>query len=1005
MSRNSADRGRSEGRGKGRGQPVPFHHQDGGSGFRDDCGALRREDRGGGRGDHRLPQSGRGRGRGVPTRPEIEKQTELDRDVEQIENKSVAELKSKQPSETNLSRPGYGVAGKKVLLWANYFNLYSKNEVKLYRYSVTIMPDERGKVPAGKRAKMIIKLLLEEHFLSHEYNIATDFRSNLISRDELNLQNDRYIVTYRAKEEDVPAPNATQYHIRIQPTGSLALFELFNYLTSTQASLMFGFQDEIIQVLNIVFGHHPKAEPSVTTIAGNRHFSMNASARDIMDLGGGLRVIRGFFMSVRAATARVLVNVQVKNMAFYNGGPLDQVMNAFTSACPNKAALLTFVKDLSVNVIHDVRENDRGHRISKIYKVQGFATKDDGRNLENRPRVSRLGVGAKEVQFFLESSASASTSKLAPTAGRGGKKGKNGVRAGPAQPSTGRYISVFDFFKEAYNITIKDSNLPVVNVASKDNPYYLPAEVCEVIPGQPAKPSDLLKQQITRFAVREPFHNIQSIVTSGGRLLGFEPTNATLNTFDVNVPPRLITVPGRVLSVPTIKYSGAGLKRPRFGSWDIRSVKLATGGNLPSWTFLRISQQGARSPWETDQVFIAKLEELQNKLRELGISAQNYIPGTNITLNAQQIESRIDHCIHKIAVDPKRPKLVLVIIPEGQTSVYNHIKYTCDVKEGILSICVLDSRFSKANSQHLANIGLKFNLKLGGTNHSIEPEKLGFIAQTKTMVVGIDVTHPSPGFSSAAPSVAGIVASIDASLGQWPADIRVQPARQEMVTDLESMFKSRFLFWRERNKNIPENVLVYRDGVSESQYGIVLDKELPALRAACQAVYFAQDIKYGKPRITIIIVGKRHNTRFYSTEEEDADRGGNPMNGTVVDRGITKARNWDFFLQAHTAVQGTARPAHYYLPAQFSTAADALEDLTHNMCYLFGRATKAVSVCLPAYYADLVCTRARCYLKDLFDSPLSASPDTTSAGTVASRALDASAVTIHPNIRDAMFYI
>ena len=47
--------------------------------------------------------------------------------------------------------------------------------------------------------------------------------------------------------------------------------------------------------------------------------------------------------------------------------------------------------------------------------------------------------------------------------------------------------------------------------------------------------------------------------------------------------------------------------------------------------------------------------------------------------------------------------------------------------------------------------------------------------------------------------------------------------------------------------------------------------------------------------------------------------------------------------------------------------ADVLEDLTHNMCCLFGRATKAVSVCRPAYYADLVCERARRYLSGVFE--------------------------------------
>ena len=75
---------------------------------------------------------------------------------------------------------------------------------------------------------------------------------------------------YRLEEEDVPAPNATQHHCRVQLTGSLTLSELVNHLTSTQAGLMFGSKEEIIQALNIVLGHHPKADPLVATIAANR---------------------------------------------------------------------------------------------------------------------------------------------------------------------------------------------------------------------------------------------------------------------------------------------------------------------------------------------------------------------------------------------------------------------------------------------------------------------------------------------------------------------------------------------------------------------------------------------------------------------------------------------------------------------------------------------------------------------------------------------------------------
>ena len=498
--------------------------------------------------------------------------------------------------------------------------------------------------------------------------------------------------------------------------------------------------------------------------------------------------------------------------------------------------------------------------------------------------------------------------------------------------------------------------------------------------------------------------------------------NACKQAFDINVIPKLITVPGRVLAAPDVKYAGTQTLKPRFGSWNMQSVQFVTKAELTKWTYLRISLQGARSPWQSDADFHQKLDSFQTVLKNLGIRMTNYMVGQHIVVGSQSLESEIDTAIHKFAMNAqRRPTLILVIVPEREmTPVYNRVKSTCDIKEGILNVCVLDSKFSKANDQYFANVGLKFNLKLGGRNHALDPTKIGILREKKTMVVGIDVTHPSPGSSSSAPSVAGVVASVDEWLNQWPADLRIQTARQEMVDGLDTLFKSRLRLWEKRNGSLPENIIIYRDGVSEGQYDVVLKDELPALRKGCEDVYPATMSKAGKPRMTIAIVGKRHNARFYPTRKEEADRSWNPQNGTVVDRGVTEARNWDFFLQAHTAIQGTARPAHYYLvydqifrqqqvKAPFQSAADAFEDLTHNLCYLFGRATKAVSRCPPAYYADLVCDRARCYLSGIFAPSAGTSPSAsiapTSTGGGTTQVPDSNLVKIHQNVRDAMFYV
>ena len=449
----------------------------------------------------------------------------------------------------------------------------------------------------------------------------------------------------------------------------------------------------------------------------------------------------------------------------------------------------------------------------------------------------------------------------------------------------------------------------------------------------------------------------------------------------------------------------------------MRDIKLNTGGRLRNWSYLMISMAGFQDAF--DQASLqSTMAQFYQALKDIGITVDEPPQGSRIFVNGPD-DAQIETKLKIAAGDPKQTRLVFVIIPTVDKALYNRIKHIGDVRLGVHTVCVVGSKFAKANPMYFANVALKFNLKLGGINQLVDNTRLGIINEDKTMVVGVDVTHPSPGSASNAPSVAGMVASVDRWLGQWPADLLIQESRKEMVSKLDSMLKSRLRLWKTlgKHKVFPENLLVYRDGVSEGQYATVIEDELPLLRKACAELYPPPDTKKGLPYITIIIVGKRHHTRFYPTTVSDADSSSNPKNGTVVDRGVTEVRNWDFFLQSHTALQGTARPAHYYIildeiftkrkvPPPFQNVADVLEDLTHSMCYLFGRATKAVSICPPAYYADIVCERARCYLSGLFDGITpSGTPAQSVLGEGGQPAAREEDVLIHPNLRDTMFYL
>ncbi|MCJ1286740.1 hypothetical protein MMC26_006086 [Xylographa opegraphella] len=928
-------------------------------------------------------------------------------------------------------RPAYGTRGTQVTLWANYFQVVPNGDVKLYRYAIDTVPAAAGK----RKQRRLVELLIEETPLfALKAQIATDYGTTLICQREIPESDLEHGIVYKDECEDTPGPRATSHRLRLQQTGIFTVAELVSYLTSTRVDAAFPNKDEVIQTLNIVMGHHPKAASSIMSVA-NKHYPTQGQSSEYADLGAGLIAWRGYFVSVRAAAARILVNVQVKHAAAYQDGSLVNLMQAFKAADRSNTLyqLERFLKRVRVQSTHlPVKKNKAGMTIPKVKTINGLATTSDGQGLPHPPRVASFGAFADKVEFYLDSTPGApetGTSTTTPKAGKkGGKKGsQQGPQPGSSSGGPGRYITVADFFRTRYNLKV-NPQLPVINVGNKANPSYLPADVCIVLPGQPANVklnSDQTTNMIS-FAVRNPKANATSIVGRGLVSLGLDPQNPTLAKFGIAVSKNMITVPGRILLGPEVKYRGSKSAKTSYGSWNMNQIQFTEGSSIGPWGIMKIDLDGFRTPLD-DPAFLQQTKiNFRNALAANGVSAPvpTTIPDLKLTRGSNH-DGLIDGRFSKIQENLPDVKFLLIILPKADVSWYNRIKHCGDVIYGLHTVCVVGSKFGKLrlnrlsgqdepDLQYFANVALKFNLKKGGVNQALDKSKLGIVGEGNTMVVGIDVTHPSPGSASNAPSIASMVASTDSQLGQWPAVLRIQAARQERVADLDDLLASRLKLWQVKNQKYPDNIIVYRDGVSEGQYNMVLQEELPLLQKACKGKYSAEAQKRGLPKISIIVVGKRHHTRFYPTSAEINKidtRSHNPVNGTVVDRGVTEARNWDFFLQAHTALQGTARPAHYYIihdeifakatvKAPFQNTADVLEDLTHNMCYMFGRATKAVSICPPAYYADLVCTRARCYLSRIFDA-------TPAASTVGGGGDDPqqNEVRIHPNLVDTMFYI
>jgi eukaryotic translation initiation factor 2C len=128
-----------------------------------------------------------------------------------------------------------------------------------------------------------------------------------------------------------------------------------------------------------------------------------------------------------------------------------------------------------------------------------------------------------------------------------------------------------------------------------------------------------------------------------------------------------------------------------------------------------------------------------------------------------------------------------------------------------------------------------------------------------------------------------------------------------------------------RNVSVPKNIIYYRDGVSEAQYHMIKDEELPHIRSAWPIALeqLRKDMKYphfrniegDAPKLTAIVCAKRHHVRFYpkSAAPKDMAKNKNCPSGTYVDDVVTSPYYADFYLQSHAPIQGTARPAHYFI--------------------------------------------------------------------------------------------
>ncbi|EEF34625.1 protein argonaute 4 isoform X1 [Ricinus communis] len=684
---------------------------------------------------------------------------------------------------------------------------------------------------------------------------------------------------------------------------------------------------EAIRVLDIILRQHAAKQGCLLV---RQNFFHN-DPKNFADVGGGVLGCRGFHSSFRTTQGGLSLNIDVSTTMIIQPGPVVDFLIANQNVRDpfqlDWAKAKRTLKNLRIKASPSNQE----------YKITGLSE-----------------MPCKEQTFQLN------------------QKGRD--------DNDPLELTVYDYFVNHRRIELRYSgDLPCINVGKPKRPTFIPIELCSLVSLQRyTKALNTLQRASLVEKSRQKPQERMSTLSNALKSSNYD-AEPMLRSCGVSISTSFVQVDGRQLQAPKLKVGNGEDFFPRNGRWNFNNKKLVDPSKIERWAVVNFS---ARCDIRNLVRDLTKCAEMKGIPIEPPFDVFEENPQFRRAPPTVRVEKMFDSIQSKL---PGAPKFLLCLLPERKNSdLYGPWKKKNLSDFGIVTQCIAPQR---VNDQYLTNVLLKINAKLGGLNSMLAVEhspSIPLVSKVPTIIIGMDVSHGSPGHSDV-PSIAAVVSS-----RQWPlisryrACVRTQSPKVEMIDSLykpvsdtedEGMMRELLLdFYSSSGKRKPEQIIIFRDGVSESQFNQVLNIELNQIIEACKHL----DEKWN-PKFVVIIAQKNHHTKFFQPGLPD-----NVPPGTVIDNKVCHPRNNDFYLCAHAGMIGTTRPTHYHvLLDEVGFSADELQELVHSLSYVYQRSTTAISVVAPVCYAHLAATQMGQFMKFEDASETSSSHGgVTSAGAV-----------------------
>lgn len=528
----------------------------------------------------------------------------------------------------------------------------------------------------------------------------------------------------------------------------------------------------------------------------------------------------------------------------------------------------------------------------------------------------------------------------------------------------GEHVKMVDYFSKKYGLKIKDLKQPLIE-STKENrdgikeKSYLVPELCGLtgLPDGMREDHNAMKQVAvyTKLSPDQRTEEMKKLLKQFQRMdvdfkrkdgeavrkkIPLQPAEI-MKAWNLEISEKPHEVEGRILPPQLITLGGKQkLDIPPTGQFFFKQA-IVQPLALDKWILVHTSRDKGNAEKFVDTLY--------NASQTFGVTVD--FP-TYAECKGIRAKDFVETAQNAIATQGN-PQIIVFILPPPSTDEYRLIKKWAITQHQPYLTQMIKSK-TLMNDRGLMAICSKVILQINSKrNGELWRVSIPKEVPKKTMMIGVDVSREGGS------TYLGFSSSYDPYFCKYYTQILKLEKNKEICPIMGKCLQLALNRFKAETKSfLPELLVIYRDGVGESQKAELFKSEFGNMLNLLDKNFPGYN-----PKIIFATINKKVHTRFFSKNGAIPSRGAkrgyheegvlsNPQPGTVIHSGITDSTIYEYLLMPQYVNEGTGTPSRIQVLYDTSgMTIETFEELTNAMCYGYDNWQGAIRTPAPCKYA------------------------------------------------------